>query len=277
MVRRWSKEDRGRLIWLWESQDIGQIASQLGRTEIATYFEAGRLGLLGREENHVSLKQLIEQSGFWKRAVLTAMARVGVEPHFKKRATPGLDKNDLSTRRYAFTAEEAELILAELRKHSGKERIMPSFAGEWGTGEKPAACLGCGRTDRPHRTHGLCTACARRTRLREQGVGAPLGYTPLGKVGRMVRRTADTLSVIAAQAGIEIVKWGANRYVRNGDVARLVEAAKASRRYAVALPEWGRPKRPAACNGCGRTDRRYGARGLCTTCLSRKYRKERQT
>lgn len=276
--RRWSQRDVDLLIWLWGTNDIRRVAQQLGRSEIAIYGKARALGLCARFEGYVSLKQLMERSGFWKRAVLTAMRRVGVELHVKKRVSPHEPHESADSVRYAFTLEEAELVLAELKKHAGKNRIVMSFKGEWGTGKKPAACLGCGRSDRPHRMHGLCTACAIRSQRPKKTPIVPPGHMAWQTVRKLARRAPDTLAIIAERAGVEVMRNGLVRYVRDEDVDRLIEAARASGRFisTTTWPEWGRPRRPPACVCCERTDRRYASKGLCVACDSRVRRAEKR-
>ena len=271
MPRRWSSDDTATLIWLWERADIDKIAQRLKRTETAIYFKAAALGLLGRQANHVSLKRLMERSGFWKRAVLTAMQRIGVEPHLKKRATPGGCATDPMKRRYAFTIEEADLILAELKKHAGKNRIMPSFVGEWGTGGKPEACLRCGRSDRPHRTKGMCAACAMKVQRGPRKKAPWAGHTTMRQAGILAHRSTKIMLLFAARVGVEVTWVGLVSYVRDEDMLQLLAASMAGGRFVAERPSWGAGKLPPVCLMCERADRRHKAYGLCTACASRVY------
>ena len=166
--KRWSEEELSLLSFLWGSVSTKIISRRLGRTVTAILNMAYRLDLGPPSRGMKSLNRFCRETGYHPQQVRYALLNLGLMLHHTPDTRPP-DSGPRKYRHHAITFEQEEAILEYLSKHPDGEPVYCNQAGHktkqgvWGVGNKPERCLDCQRTDRPHRGHGLCGTCHRRS------------------------------------------------------------------------------------------------------------------
>jgi hypothetical protein len=159
-MKHWTPDEDQRLMSWWGAFTVETIAIRLDRSPKGVIDRAKALDLGAPSRGLWSMNALVAHLGYCDRAIKTAARRAGVS--LVRRAittTLGRDGHHAKrSTRFALDDDEVAAILTELLA-SPFDRVMASRRGEWGTGRKPAACRGCGTSDRPHFARGLCRRC----------------------------------------------------------------------------------------------------------------------
>lgn len=165
----WTPEEEHKLERLWGEKNIDALAAELGHTACAVWLRAQKLKLGPARRGLTSLKAFIASSGYAKSRILIAAQHLGIVFAVGPRVTPRpmkLHRHGRKTfgRWTVVSEEQQERLLAYLASVPDGVRLLPTngsktAASSWGTGKKPPACLGCDRTDRPHRGRGRCKPC----------------------------------------------------------------------------------------------------------------------
>jgi hypothetical protein len=155
----WTAKEESYLQYNWGELSIKKMAEALGRTEwaVATHAVTMRLGPYSR--GTMSLREVAEFTGFSVTKVRHAIKKLGLRPRYAWSSEPGQRK----LAEYAIDDEVAEQLSDFMEKtplirldNVGAARTT---AGMWGVGKKPAACVRCGTSDRPHYAKGHCRSC----------------------------------------------------------------------------------------------------------------------
>lgn len=160
--RPWSVTDQDKLMFWWGTFKLSTIAARLNRTPWAVTQQALKLKLGAFERGNISMRKFSELSGYNRSQILKAAKRAGIKLH---RATPGAPVRSRPRRLYAITDDQQEALLKELLSSSSTHVYIDKIGdarttkGRWGVGKKPAACLRCGTSSRPHVSKGLCASC----------------------------------------------------------------------------------------------------------------------
>ena len=162
--RRWRPSEDRLLVACWGDEDIEHLARRLRRTARAVSARALllRLGPPSRETKTVDA--IVRESGYSHSRIFGAVVRLGIVLERARRQDP---RQPERVDRWAVTDEQERSILSFLAGVPDGRRLYTNRgqrtqAGVWGVGRKPAACLGCGTTERPHRANGRCRACSAR-------------------------------------------------------------------------------------------------------------------
>lgn len=162
MKRRWTDEEDSIVQRNWGHRGAPVIGRLLQRSADSVCARANRLGLGPSSRSTLSMKTMMNRTGWTRRRILNAAARAGVRARRLPAITPGA-----IVRPYAFDEEDAAIIIEQLKKEHHVSHLWRSRHGEWGTygrTQKPKECLGCNRNDRPHYAKGLCGPCYCRSR-----------------------------------------------------------------------------------------------------------------
>lgn len=162
----WTEEETRLLSFLWGSVATRTISRRLGRTVTAVVDKAYRMGLGRPSRGTKSLNRLCRETGYHPQQIRYAITNLGLMlQHTPDTRLPSAKPRQY--RHHAITFEQEEAILDYLKQHPDGERVYCTTPGHrtkqgvWGVGNKPAACLRCQRTDRPHRGKGFCGTCLR--------------------------------------------------------------------------------------------------------------------
>jgi len=159
--RWWTTDEVNRLVWGWGTVGLEELAAELGRDASAVKAKAYKLRLGSSAPDLYSMRRVEELTGHNRKAIWAAATRVGVRIQTRQQGRRV---------RHCLTAADLEAIVAELRRQADRGRVTRTILGEWGTGNKPRACLDCGRTTQPYRALGRCASCYnRRNRRGELG------------------------------------------------------------------------------------------------------------
>jgi hypothetical protein len=144
------------LTWGWGSVRLDKLARRLRRTEKAVCEKAKRLGMGPRTRGQMTLAQFCERIGYSAATIQTLANRIHVHIRRNKARSKGAS--------YHLVGDDAaERIIAELdRLGWPSQPNLKNPGGKWGVGGKPAGCLLCGTSTRPHQGRGLCSTCLRR-------------------------------------------------------------------------------------------------------------------
>lgn len=164
---RWSSKEEAFLRDQWRYYTIERIAKQLGRTPRAVEERAYKLGLGGVRGFAKSLNRIAEETGYCRKRLQTALIHLGINARVKRRGAA--DNTQGLYQQYAVTPEQEDRLLAYLRSVPDGRKLMRSRKGQWGEpshrgGNKPSACIDCGRNDVPHHCKGRCRKCDSRRR-----------------------------------------------------------------------------------------------------------------
>lgn len=164
--RRWTRADDKRLLWLLGSVDIVRIAEELGRTPYAVEHRVKQLGYDKRRDT-ISIREAVRRTGYDESTIHLAAKELGIYINYKVRVSYSKKQSHhRPTRDRALTEDQFDRIVDWLSKRPGwrvySSKGCRSTQGEWGTGNKPAACVSCGTTSRPHVARGMCSPCSRR-------------------------------------------------------------------------------------------------------------------
>lgn len=155
--RRWTEAEDKRLRFVWGENDILKLAREFGRSANSIAKRAQALGLVTRPL--LSLRGAARATGYTVETLKRAALALGITlrrrprlhaPRSRTAHPRGPDKG--------VTEEQLEAIV-EWLKAQPTWRVTPSPVGTWGTGHKPATCLDCNTTERPHVARGRCGAC----------------------------------------------------------------------------------------------------------------------
>lgn len=172
MRRSWSEEDVVELRRLWGGRDLLTIARRLGRTPNAVAMKAKKLKLgLPHRVTGPTIGELVRESGWSRNKLVAAIADLGIElKEVQSRSDPRAKRG----RRKVVPLKDVSRLLEHVEERPRIFRDAPGSGrttrGAWGVGKKPAKCLGCGTTKRPHYAKGRCGRCydrgIQRARLR---------------------------------------------------------------------------------------------------------------
>lgn len=159
-MKHWTDEDDHILRAMWSAYTVETIAKRLGRTPKGVICHAQALDLGAPSRGSWTMQALVAHLGYCDRAIKNAARRAGVALDRRAFTTTLLANGHHARRatRFALDDDEVELIISELQA-APHSRVFASLVGEWGTGRKPAACLDCGTSERPHFARGLCRRC----------------------------------------------------------------------------------------------------------------------
>lgn len=160
--RRWTEEEDKQLLFQWGTTKPKKLAELFGRTEVAIGRRAVALGLgsFARSAETISIRQFEEESGFSRSKIRAAMVKLKMHLH---RVTTADPKFKSPKRQVALGEEQREKLLEYMLNtpisYLNTEGAGRSDAGAWGVGKKPAECLRCKLTARPHYAKGMCKYC----------------------------------------------------------------------------------------------------------------------
>lgn len=171
MSKPWSAAEVALLERAWGERGADAIARELGRSERAVEAMAAQRKLGAPNRGRLTPYGIQREFGFCRIRVVKACERLGIR-FGRALAGPGVARERSPSRRRYIPEDRLEELLDFLRAWPDGERLYSPRARRtdsrmWGTGQKPAACLSCGRTDRPHRACGWCVACASREGMRK--------------------------------------------------------------------------------------------------------------
>lgn len=165
--KHWTEREEHLLSFHWGSKSVFWIARLLDREPSAVYEYAQSKGLGAADRGKLSVYAIARRLGFSSDQVVKMATKLGLTLH---RGSGGPPTRTRNFKRYAVTEDQQDLIEAEFIRmiNTGEAVRVPSSAakrskmGEWGTGSKPPACVGCGTTASPHKDHGRCSKCSTR-------------------------------------------------------------------------------------------------------------------
>jgi hypothetical protein len=165
--QRWTTPEDDTLAHHWWQQSPSWIAREVTRrfayrrTTRAVVERARKLKLPPPGQTTKTLSQLAETTGYSRSRLRTAMERLGIRPRRVGRKRGW----------YGVTRAQEQRIVAYLSDIPDGRRLRRAVVGQWGGignrgHKKPAACIDCGTTERPHFCRGRCRHCDRRWRAR---------------------------------------------------------------------------------------------------------------
>jgi len=165
-TKKWTQLEDELLEFLWGERSANALAVHLGRSVGAVINRGVKVLKLGPpRRGYLSMAELERRSGYKASTILTAAKRLGIslrrQPVYQTRVKPGCRRSNYG-RNWAIDEDSAQAVLAELGKRPDGTRRALSYRGEWG-GSKPAACVACGLSSRPHCARGLCGRCYMRS------------------------------------------------------------------------------------------------------------------
>ena len=170
--RHWTPAEKKMLALLWGTMSVVPLSKKLGRSVDSIVNRARQMGLGSPSRGTKPLNQLCRESGYHPKQIRYALKNLGMALQYKFDTRH--PKEPRIYRQYAISFEQEEAILAYLAKHPDGSPVYcnaPGYRtkqGQWGVGNKPPACLDCGRTDRPHRGRGFCSSCHMRDLRRKR-------------------------------------------------------------------------------------------------------------
>jgi hypothetical protein len=168
--KHWSKSEIKFLEFYWGVFTINTIAMRLNRTPEAIVEKSKSIKLGSPGRGLMCLAALSRYLGYDPRTIRCAAVQAGIQLDAKR--LPAMSRGPrgfAGGKFYGFDEDDADAIMDIINKFPPNGRINNTIAGEWNTGTKPAQCLDCGRSDRPHSSRGLCEPC--RTMRRRNGIG----------------------------------------------------------------------------------------------------------
>lgn len=173
--QRWTPREDAKLIKLWGHQSTLAISEAVGRTPYAVELRGRALGLGGHRHGLVTIRQLIERSGYSRETVMLALKTLKVQVIPVPRVSAR--KAATQTQHRGIWASKVAAVMGYLTGRTvGSITPRPGLrlgpAGVWGIVGRPACCNGCGTADRPHYAKGMCERCytrALRARLKLAG------------------------------------------------------------------------------------------------------------
>lgn len=161
--RLWTEADDRKLWWMWGTFSPALISKKTGRTQTACLQRAKQLGMGGMQQTTKPVGTVARETGYGEDRILSAARYLGI----KIRAGGRTDreaksrKHRTAYRHTALTEEQESTILEFLKGFPDGQNITDT---RWGRKGRPERCLGCQRTDRKHKSRGLCGACYARKR-----------------------------------------------------------------------------------------------------------------
>lgn len=152
--RTWTEREDDLLRWNWGQVSRERLEEILGHSWAAINWRAVRLGLGSLARGTLTLTEIAERTGYSRRSLQLYAERLGISLRKIRSCLPRGERT--KPRRYAIDTSEAERLIAWLATRTG--RPIDDLRG-WGHYGRVAACLCCGRTDRPHNGRGLCETC----------------------------------------------------------------------------------------------------------------------
>lgn len=178
LKRRWTLAEKHTLTALWP-RGIPVCVETIGRSSTAVRIMAAQLGLLDQISDTLTI--IADDTGYSVKRIKTAARWLNL----KLLQPIGEGRAHL----YRVTPDQREKIVAFLAAQpDGRNLLSPKAkltpAAMWGINGKPKRCLGCARTDRPHRAGGRCMPCYQ-TRQKLWGVdGRGDGCADCGSAAR---------------------------------------------------------------------------------------------
>ena len=153
------------LLACWGEAAGTEIARRLGRPLLGVAHRAKKLRLPSPRQGRTTLRALSQQTGYDKVRLRNAAERLGL----RLPRLPGVAASRVRAPWHAIEKSQADAILAYLAKVPDSVGIrrktgQRTMAGEWGTGQKPLACIACALNDRPHYCRGMDRECYDRAR-----------------------------------------------------------------------------------------------------------------
>lgn len=173
--RRWTAHDDAQLRRGWGETTLRRLGIRLARTLVAVLTRARRLGLGRARQGRRSVQELARESGYGAATLVRAARLAGlVLPRAPRSAKSSRTRSGAlrrPSRTRALDDALCDQILAVLAAKPDGARLPMNgprltAAAAWGTGGKPAGCLGCGAAARPHYARGRCNRCWQAARAR---------------------------------------------------------------------------------------------------------------
>lgn len=162
---RWTEHEDRVLQFHWGSKTLPVLSTMLHRSRWAVHSRARTLKLGAASRGTWSLRRVARYSGFSENKVVQALSKLGIHGGWAINGAPQRHGRARHKQR-ALNDEHVDLIVQFMldtpyiyTDAPGKQRTT---SGVWGVGKKPAACVVCGRSDRPHEARGHCTTCYQR-------------------------------------------------------------------------------------------------------------------
>lgn len=180
---RWTEKEDQLLEFHWGAKSVYWIGKLLDREPGAVYWRARKLSLGAAHRGTLSVQGVAKYLGFQHDQIIKMAHKLGL---VLARGLGGVPGVRTTKGHYAITEDQRDAIEAAFTRmiKNGEDIRMSSpnakktKAGEWGSGLKPASCVGCQRTQFPHKASGLCTAChAKRTRTRRKNRPLPPDFS----------------------------------------------------------------------------------------------------
>jgi len=153
----WSEEDEKKLSWDWGTIPLTQLAARFKRSGYAVFRKAIDMGLGRAKRGTMSVNAFSKYSGFSVFKIMKAARALDLNLWRGLSSEPGRDR----VRDYDVKDFQQEALIKYMMDNPWIPSPGSSMSkqGEWGTGRKPAACLRCNRSDKPHFSKGKCRGC----------------------------------------------------------------------------------------------------------------------
>lgn len=209
----WTHEENEYLQYNWGEKPLIIMARKLGRTPWAVLVHGSRNLKLGTMHRGTwSLRMLSDHSGFSVEKIKNAIEKLGIVVRRSHTGAQAL-KGRKRSRRRALTEDQAEALIDYMLDNPQIYRDEPgakrTTRGVWGVGSKPAYCVKCGTTEKPHEAKGFCTSCYqarfRREYVKSSGPrrgGKRLSDEQVLCIRHRRRETGQPYDKIAAEFGV---------------------------------------------------------------------------
>jgi hypothetical protein len=147
----------------WGKRPIDWIAATMKRTLWAVYRRAAHLKLGAFHKDRMTLTKFSQLSGFGIVQICTAASRLGVRLFKYGSSLPSVESPNTYALSPELQASLMEFLMDQTKDssfvHANRPGAQRTTRGMWGVGRKPASCLHCERSDKPHFATGLCQSC----------------------------------------------------------------------------------------------------------------------
>jgi hypothetical protein len=172
----WTPEDEQRLSWDWGAHPLSSLAERFGRTPMAIWRKADAMGLGRANRGHMTVSAFARYTGFTPAKIRKSAKALRINLRRGLASEPGAERD--RTRDIMVDDEQQEKLIEFMMAHpfvfanEGPGAKM-TRQGVWGIGKKPAACLRCQKTSKPHFARGYCKSCYTK-------INQPRKYKPTG-------------------------------------------------------------------------------------------------
>jgi hypothetical protein len=145
---------------LWKTLPFPKLVKSFPSRTANAVYKRSRVLKLESYQRPLTIGLFCDRTGYARSRVLSALYRLKITVTSAPRTS---GRYGTTTRFQMLTALQQQKVIAYLRAIPDGERLysgkLRTRSYEWGTGDKPACCIACRKTEHPHRAHGSCTLC----------------------------------------------------------------------------------------------------------------------